>query len=263
MKDTVMADRLSFGFNGIEILKNITFALKRGEFLGIVGPNGSGKTTLIKLLLGLMPPTRGTVTLFGQDIGKFHAWSKIGYLPQNIPGFNPHFPATVAEIVALGLIAGKSFPRRKTRLDQKLIEEALELMDITAIKNKLIGELSGGQQQRVLIAKALVASPELLILDEPTTALDPESRERFFTTLKDVNRRKETTIIMITHDVGTIGRHASLMLYLDKTVVFYGSFNDFCMSKEMTDYFGEHSQHIICHRHEDVIARINSLTDPP
>ncbi len=263
MMDIVATDRLCFRFNGIEILKDITFTLKQGEFLGIVGPNGSGKTTLIKLLLGLLTPTRGRIALFGRNIGDFHEWSKIGYLPQKITGFNPHFPATVEEIVALGLLAGKSFPRRKARSDRESVDEAMDLMDITSIRNKLIGELSGGQQQRVLIAKALVSSPELLILDEPTTALDPESRERFFATLKDINRQRNATVIMITHDVGTIGQHASLMLYLDKTVVFYGGFDDFCMSKEMTDYFGEHSQHLICHRHEHVLTGIKGLYDPP
>jgi zinc transport system ATP-binding protein len=262
MKVAVATDRLWFGLNGTEILKDITFVLKRGEFLGMVGPNGSGKTTLIKLLLGLMAPTRGSIALFGQDIGDFHDWPKIGYLPQKITGFNPHFPATVEEIVALGLLAAKSFPRRIAKSDRKPVEEAMDLMDIKAIKNKLIGELSGGQQQRVLIAKALVSSPELLILDEPTAALDPETRERFFATLKDVNRQKGTTVIMITHDIGTIGQHASLMLYLDKTVIFYGGFDDFCISKDMTDYFGEHSQHLICHRHENVITRIKGLDDP-
>ena len=178
MKNIVATDRLCFSFNGTEILKDITFALKRGEFLGIVGPNGSGKTTLIKLLLGLMAPTRGSIALFGRNIGDFHEWSRIGYLPQRITGLNPHFPATVEEIVALGLIAGKPFPRRRSRTDRKPVEEAMDLMDIKVIRNKLIGELSGGQQQRALIAKALVASPELIILDEPTTAIDPETRER-------------------------------------------------------------------------------------
>lgn len=262
MNDIVATDRLCFGFNGTETLKDITFTLKRGEFLGIVGPNGSGKTTLIKLLLGLMTPTRGNIALFGTNIGEFREWSKIGYLPQRIAAFNPHFPATVEEVVALGLMAGKPFPRRRSRGDRKPVEEVMDLMDIMNIRNKLIGELSGGQQQRVLIAKALVASPELIILDEPTTALDPETRERFFATLKDVNTQKGATIIMITHDVGTIGRHASLMLYLDKTVVFYGGFDDFCMSKDMTNYFGEHSQHLICHRHENVIVHLKGLDDP-
>lgn len=261
MKDTVATDRLCFRFNGTDILKDITFSLARGEFLGIVGPNGSGKTTLIKVLLGLLTPTSGKVALFGQDIGNFHQWSKIGYLPQKMAGFNPHFPATVEEVVALGLLAGKSFPRRRARGDRRSVDEAIDLMDITPIRNKLIGELSGGEQQRVLIAKALVASPELLILDEPTTALDPESRERFFSILNDIKTQKGATIIMITHDTGTIGQHASLMLYIDKTAVFYGGFDEFCTSKDMTDYFGEHSQHLICHRHEHALTRVKGLDD--
>jgi zinc transport system ATP-binding protein len=250
MTDVLRTENLSFRFNGVEILSDITFTLEKGEFLGIVGPNGSGKTTLIRLLLGLLKPTLGTVTLFGRNTDAFSQWRKIGYLPQKIAAFNPHFPATVEEVVALGLLGGKSFPRRVARSDRGPIDEAMALLDITSIRNKLIGELSGGQQQRVLIAKALVAAPELLILDEPTTALDPEGRERFFTTLKDLNRHKAVTIIMITHDIGTIGQHASKLLYLDKNLIFFGSFDDFCLSADMTNYFGEHSQHLICHRHD-------------
>lgn len=250
MTGVVTTENLSFRFNGVEILSDITFALEKGEFLGIVGPNGSGKTTLIRLLLGLLKPTQGTVMLFGHNSDAFSQWRKIGYLPQKIAAFNPHFPATVEEIIALGLLAGKSFPRRVARTDRESIDEVMTLLDITAIRNKLIGELSGGQQQRVLIARALVAGPELLILDEPTTALDPEGRERFFTTLRDLNRRKAVTIIMITHDIGTIGQHASRLLYLDRRLIFFGGFDDFCLSTDMTDYFGEHSQHLICHRHD-------------
>lgn len=248
--DIVATDRLSFRFNSIEILSDITFALKQGEFLGIVGPNGSGKTTLIRLLLGLMQPTGGSITLFGQTVALFSEWHRVGYLPQKIAAFNPHFPATVGEVVALGLLAGKNFPRRTARSDRVFIDDALKLMDIMPIRNKLIGELSGGQLQRALIAKALVAGPELLILDEPTTALDPEGRERFFATLKDLNALKGVTIIMITHDLGTIGQHASRLLYLDKNLIFYGGFDDFCLSEDMTNYFGEYSQHLICHRHD-------------
>jgi len=250
MTDMVRTENLSFRFNSVEILSNITFTLEKGEFLGIVGPNGSGKTTLIRLLLGLLLPTGGSAALFGQSAGLFREWWKIGYLPQKIAAFNPHFPATVEEIVALGLLARKSFPRRAARGDTESIEDAMALMDITTIRNKLIGELSGGQQQRVLIAKALVAGPELLILDEPTTALDPGGRERFFATLNDLNRRRAVTVIMITHDIGTIGQHASRLLYLDKNLIFYGGFDDFCLSRDMTNYFGEHSQHLICHRHD-------------
>lgn len=248
--DVITTDRLGFHFNSIEIVSDVTFTLKRGEFLGIVGPNGSGKTTLIRLLLGLLKPTDGSVTLFGKSAALFNEWRKIGYLPQKMATFNPHFPATVREVVGMGLLARKTFPRRTSRGDRESVDAALALMDINSIKDKLIGELSGGQQQRTLIAKALVAGPELLILDEPTTALDPEGRERFFATLKNINTDRAVTIIMITHDIGTIGQHASRLLYLDKNLIFYGGFDDFCLSKDMTNYFGEHSQHLICHRHE-------------
>jgi zinc transport system ATP-binding protein len=248
--DALLVNELSFQYNSTEILSNISFRLQTGDYLGIVGPNGSGKSTLIKLTLGLLQPSKGAIEIFGINTLSFTDWHKVGYLPQRINSLNPHFPATVREIVALGLLSTKSYPRRITKKDKEAINNVLELVDILDIKNKLIGELSGGQQQRVLIARALVNEPELLILDEPTTALDPEAREKFFSTLKDLNERKKVTLIIITHDIGTIGKYASRLLYLDKQVVFYGGFDDFCASSEMSNYFGEYSQHVICHRHD-------------
>ena len=248
--DVLSVHDLFFQYNSSEILTNISFRLNVGDYLGIVGPNGSGKSTLIKLTLGLLQPSKGNIELFGNDTTDFVDWHKVGYLPQKLNSFNPHFPATVREIVALGLLSAKRFPRRITKNDENAINYALGLVDILDIKNKLIGELSGGQQQRTLIARALVNKPELLILDEPTTALDPETREKFFGTLKDLNEQKKVTLIIITHDIGTIGKYASRLLYLDKQVVFYGGFDDFCASNEMSNYFGEYSQHVICHRHD-------------
>jgi zinc transport system ATP-binding protein len=248
--DVLSVHDLFFQYNSTEILTNISFHLIVGDYLGIVGPNGSGKSTLIKLTLGLLQPSKGNSELFGNDMADFADWHKVGYLPQKLNSFNPHFPATVREIVALGLLSAKRFPRRITKNDENAINNALGLVDILDIKNKLIGELSGGQQQRALIARALVNEPELLILDEPTTALDPETREKFFGTLKDLNEQKKVTLIIITHDIGTIGKYASRLLYLDKQVVFCGGFDDFCESNEMSNYFGEYSQHVICHRHD-------------
>jgi zinc transport system ATP-binding protein len=248
--DVLATEGLTFQYNSTEILADISFRLQAGDYLGLVGPNGSGKTTLIKLILGLLQPSKGKIVLFGSNLTDFKDWRKVGYLPQKINSFNPHFPATVREIVSLGLLSAKRFPRRIKRNDDMAINNALELVDIIDIKTELIGELSGGQQQRVLIAKALVSEPELLILDEPTTALDPEAREKFFGTLKDLNENRKVTIIIITHDIGTIGKYASRLLYLDKRLIFYGGFDDFCTSSEMANYFGEYSQHVICHRHD-------------
>ncbi len=248
--EIVSVQGLSFQYNSSEILTDVSFSLTTGDYVGIVGPNGSGKTTLIKATLGFLEPSGGRVSLFGYRPADFPAWYKVGYLPQKLNTFNPHFPATVKEIVALGLLSRKGFPRRIGKPDDIVIDNALSLMDILPIKNELIGELSGGQQQRALIAKALVSEPELLILDEPTTALDPEAREKFFSTLQSLNELKKVTIVIITHDIGTIGKYASRLLYLDKRVIFYGTFDSFCLSTDMTDYFGEYSQHLICHRHD-------------
>jgi zinc transport system ATP-binding protein len=248
--EVLSAQGLSFQYNSTEILTDISFRLYTGDYLGIVGPNGSGKSTLIKLILGLLQPNKGLISLFERNVADFEDWRKVGYLPQKINAFNPHFPATVKEIVSLGLLSTKSYPRRITKSDDKVISSALELLGIHDIRNELIGELSGGQQQRALIARALVSEPELIILDEPTTALDPEVRERFFAILKDLNEKKLVTLIIITHDIGTIGKYASRLLYLDKKIIFYGGFDDFCSSSEMANYFGEYSQHVICHRHD-------------
>jgi len=251
--EIVSVTGLHFQYNATEVLTNISFQLQRGDYAGIVGPNGSGKTTLIKLLLGFYEPHKGSVLLFNTKATQFKDWFRVGYLPQRIMHFNPHFPATVKEVVALGLLSQKVFPKRIVKSDDRAIEQALSLMDIVSIKDERIGTLSGGQQQRVLLAKALVNEPELLILDEPTTALDPEVRERFFSMLQTLNKERKVTVILITHDIGTIGQYASTLLYLDKRLIFFGGFDEFCISHDMSDYFGEFAQHIICHRHDGMV----------
>ncbi len=250
MPSVIGSENLSFRYNGNEVLSDVSLDIEKGDYVGIVGPNGSGKTTFIRLVLGLLKPTKGKVAVFGENPVGFQAWHRVGYLQQKANSFNPHFPATVSEIVGLGLLAKQKFPRKVSKADQEVINEVLLLMDIADIRNTLIGELSGGQQQRVLIARAMVSGPELLILDEPTTALDPEGREKFFSTLKNLNEKRGLTIVMVTHDLGTIGQYATRLLYLDKRVVFFGGFDAFCVSHEMAQYFGEYSQHIICHRHD-------------
>jgi len=248
--DVLTVEKLFFRYNSSDVLSDISFSVKAGDYIGLVGPNGSGKTTLIKIILGLLKPFSGHVKLFGDHINAFSGWDRIGYLPQKIPALNPRFPATVREIVAMGLLSKKGFPKHITKADTATVDTILSLLDIRDLKHKPIGELSGGQQQRVLVARAIVNNPEFLILDEPTDALDPEMRDRFFLLLEELNRKKNVTIVIITHDVGNIGRYTSKMLYIDKKVVFYGSFDDFCKSDEITHIFGAFAQHIICHRHD-------------
>ncbi|PKN60296.1 MAG: ABC transporter ATP-binding protein [Deltaproteobacteria bacterium HGW-Deltaproteobacteria-11] len=242
-------ENLYFQYQAVEVLTDISFEIAAGDYVGLVGPNGSGKTTLVRAILGVARPLTGKVALFGQALDQFQDWHKVGYLPQKLGAFNPNFPATVREVASLGLIARKSFPRRLDRADQRAVDRALERLGIADIGQKLIGELSGGQQQRALIARAIVGDPELIILDEPSAALDPESREHFFAILQDLNRNSRVTMILVTHDMGTIGQYANKLLYIDRKIIFYGGFDEFCRSENMTALFGEGAQHIICHRH--------------
>ncbi len=233
----------------VPALENITVSIKQGDYVGIVGPNGSGKTTLVKIILGLLQPDSGSVKLFGKDSSSFGDWNKIGYLPQKSAGLDSRFPATAQEIIASGLprgFSGKS----------KAIDKSISLLNIDDLRHRPIGKLSGGQQQRVLLARALVRDPSVLILDEPTTALDPQTREDFYAMTADLNKKSGKTIMLISHDSGSVGKYANKLLYVDRTLVFYGDFEDFCRSEDMTHYFGQFSQHLICHRHEAGISDV-------
>jgi len=247
--ETLKTSGLSCSYNGMEVLTDISFSVAAGDYVGIVGPNGSGKSTLVRALLGLLELDAGRTELFGVPVAGFADWARIGYLPQRIRFFNPNFPGTVEEIVRLGLLAGGARLSRSSAGQNMAIDAALELLGIVPLKKRLIGGLSGGQQQRVLLARAMVNRPELLILDEPTTALDPETREQFYALLERINRSEGTTVLLVTHDTWSIGKYASRFLYVDKKIIFDGSFDDFCHSEEMTAFFGEHAQHLICHRH--------------
>jgi zinc transport system ATP-binding protein len=241
---------LSFRYGANIAVDNISLSIDEGDYIALVGHNGSGKSTLVKLILGILKPSSGNISLFGEDLQNFSDWGKIGYLPQNIGIFNPLFPATVKEIVALGLIARKHFPKKLNSNDRSDVAWALEQMGITELKDKLIGELSGGQIQRTLLARAIVNKPKLLVLDEPVSAVDSETRDEFFDYTSSLNKDKKTAIILITHDVAHSGGFANKLLIMDKHVVFYGSFSEFCSSKEMGGQFGEDFQHTICHQHK-------------
>jgi len=249
MNPILTVKNLCVGYGSIEALHDVSFTVEKGDYVALVGPNGAGKTTLVKTVLGLSGKYSGTAELFGRDRKSFHDWGRIGYLPQRVHAFDPLFPAKVREVVGLGLLSQKHFPKRFTSEDSSRIGRTLDLMGIADLGDKLVGELSGGQQQRVFLARALVSDPELIILDEPGTALDPQSRESFFEFIKKLNEDRGMAIILITHDTAQIGQYAKKMLYLDKKVVFYGSFADFCRSEEMNQYFGHFSQHLICHQH--------------
>jgi len=167
---------INIDYNNIPALKDVSFELESGAYVGLAGPNGAGKTSLVKAILGLEAISSGEIELFGQPLTSFSQWEKIAYLPQKHQ-YNQLFPASVLEVVLSGL-AG--LPRRPKKESQEKAQVLLNDLEIIGEENKLFSRLSGGQQQRVLLARALIRQPELLILDEPTTALDPQVREKFF-----------------------------------------------------------------------------------
>lgn len=249
MSPIIETKNVSVHYGQTEALKDISFAIEKGDFVGLAGPNGAGKTTLIKAILGLLPVSKGKIELFGKAKEKFNDWGKIGYLPQKKSTINALFPATVDEVVMLGLLSQKKFPKRITTSDYKRVNEILQELGISDLKKRMLSELSGGQQQKALLARALVSNPKILIFDEPSTSLDPESRESFFQILQKLNKQNDIAVILITHDTGYIGQYANKLLYIDKGMIYFGNFSDFCTSEKMNLHFGKYSQHIICHQH--------------
>jgi zinc transport system ATP-binding protein len=239
---------VEYNFGSTKVLSDISFEIKQGDFLAILGPNGSGKTTLMKLVLGLLRLSKGEIVLFGQTIKAFTQWRSLGYVPQNATHIDPFFPASVKEVVAMGLLSRKKFPRFLYKNDDALIDQALEKVDMKGFKNRRIGELSGGQQQRVFIARAVVNQPEILILDEPTTGVDASTQTHFYDMLNSLNKLHGLTIVLITHDIGAVTKYVTKVACLNQTLVFHGTHEEFCQSSEMEKFLrGE--QHLISHRH--------------
>jgi zinc transport system ATP-binding protein len=244
----VSVENISFSFGSTKVLDDISLAVTTGDFLAIIGPNGSGKSTLVKVILGIYALTTGSVALLGKDIKSFKQWDKIGYVPQKATNIDSFFPVSVREVVAMGLLSKKSFPRFLRRRDIKVIDHALEQVDLKDFKTRRIGELSGGQQQRVFIARAIVNQPSLLFLDEPTTGVDAETQERFYSMLGSLNRANKITIVLITHDLGIINKRVNKIACLNQRLVFHGTHEDFCNSEVVQELLrGEH--HLVCHRH--------------
>jgi zinc transport system ATP-binding protein len=212
----------SLSYGKQSVVTNISFQVNKGEYIALIGVNGSGKTTLIKSILGLIKPTKGHI--------HHHEQLQIGYLPQRMPLQDKFFPATIEEIVATGLLVSQHFPRWITKQNQIQIEDALTKVGMLPYKKSKIGSLSGGQQQRVMLARMLVANPNLLILDEPTTALDSAIKHDFYDLLTALNRQG-VTIIIVTHDMAKVGRYVSRIIELDNTVVFDGDFTEYCKNK--------------------------------
>jgi len=230
---------LTVDYQGVKALDNVSFTVNDNDFLGIIGPNGAGKTTLFACMLGILNNYKGEINFFGQDVKKSRKYLKeIGYVPQK-PIFEKNFPATVTEIVRLGIKNGS----------EKQVDEVLQQVWIHELGHRRIGELSGGQQQRVFIAKALIGNPKILILDEPVTGIDTQSKELFYSILRDLNKNQKITIIWSSHDLDAVNKLANKVACLNRTLFFHGVSHEFFDNEELLKQYSETSMQQHMHDH--------------
>lgn len=229
-ENIIELDGVSFAYGERSVLSNVTLRVHKGDYLGIVGGNGSGKTTLVKILLGLLQPSSGTVRLFGTPLEEFRDWSKIGYVPQKVTNFDANFPATVLEVVLMGRYGKLGLFRSTTSQDVVAAEKSLKQVGLWEYRNRLIGDLSGGQQQRAFIARALTGEPEIMVLDEPTVGVEQGVKEDFYTLLRKLNVEMNLTIVLITHDIQSMTTEAMHIACVDKTVYFHDSLDAYFKS---------------------------------
>ena len=205
---------VNVSFGKFNVLSHISFEVNQGDFLHIIGPNGSGKTTLVKLLVGLLKPSSGYIKIRNVQMG---------YLPQKL-NTKVNFPMTVREVIYSGF---KNQKLKPTKADCELIQKWLGIMEIPHLLSESMSYLSGGQQQRVFLIRALISEPELLILDEPASALDPSFREKFYLLLNDLHQKNHTTIINVTHDLTDAVKDDCHIMYVDQTIKFYGTYKEY------------------------------------
>ena len=208
----VAVREVTVAFRGAVALERVSLDIPHGEFLAILGPNGSGKTTLLKVIIGILKPTAGEAAVAG---GR-----GIGYLPQ-AGSVNGQFPVSAAEVVMMGRYARMGLGRLPGKADRRAVARALERVDAADLEALPIGRLSGGQRQRIFLARALVNQPPLLLLDEPTTAMDTEAVENLYALLQELHR-EGTTIVVVSHDVGVVSTYVERVACLNRRLVAHG-----------------------------------------
>ena len=224
---------VTLGYENKVVAKNLNFKIDQGDYLCVVGENGTGKSTLIKTLLGLIKPLNGEVIANVQ--GKNH--KGVGYLPQQTQA-QKDFPASVWEVVLSGVLNNDHRCPFYNKKDKAEAEKNMEKLNILDLKKRCYRELSGGQQQRVLLARALCATDSVLILDEPVTGLDPAASMELYETIKDLKKKENVTIIMVSHDIKNALNYATHILHLEQENDFFGTVEEYKKSNVSNMFLG-------------------------
>jgi zinc transport system ATP-binding protein len=224
MSTLVDIENLNVSISGKCILKDISLKIDSGSIIALLGPNGAGKTTLIKAILGLI-----------KYEGSIKTNAKLGYVPQN-PTFHLPFPITVRELFYINTI----------KLDHSALN-ILEMFRVNKLLDKNINRLSGGELQRLYIAQEIMKKPQLLIMDEPSSALDIEGQEVIFDIMDKIRKEEETSFLIISHDISMINKHATDMIHLNQSVHCQGKADDAMLNKELEKLYGDSFKHF--HHH--------------
>lgn len=230
----ITCKNLTLAYEGLVAVSNLTFMVEKNDYLCIIGDNGTGKTTLMRALLGLKRPGSGEIQ-FGDGLSR----NRIGYLAQQTE-VQKDFPASVWEVVLSGCLNQKGWMPFYSKSDKQRAMDALKTLEIADLKQKCYRELSGGQQQRVLLARAMGAAKMLLVLDEPTTGLDPNMTTEFFSLVQRLNREEDVAVIMVTHDTHCAAKYAKHILHLKSDGYFFGRTDDYIASEQGKKYIGGH-----------------------
>ena len=234
--DLLTLDNIGVRLGGRQVLSDVTFSLRKGEFTGVIGPNGAGKTTLLRVILGLLEPSGGQVLIDGEPVNSKNK-AAIGYVPQKLV-IDPDMPLRARDVVALGIDGhrlGFAFPSRQRR---EMIEAALADVGAARYANARVGELSGGEQQRVLIAHALISRPKLLLLDEPLANLDIRSEQEIVAVLARLAREQQIAVLLSAHDMNPLLGVMDRIVYVANGRVATGPTDEVVTSEGLTRLYG-------------------------
>ena len=204
------------GYDHEDVLEDVNLTVAPLDFVGLIGPNGGGKTTLIRVLLGLLSPTRGRVRIMGKPVaeGRRH----VGYVPQQVD-FDRDFPIRMWDVVRMGRLGERRLLQRFTAEDDEAVAEALDRVALLPLRDRPIGKLSSGQRQRVYIARALVTDPDILLLDEPTASVDPQVSTTIYELLQELN--SHVTVLLISHDMSAVSSHVKTIGCLNRRLFYH------------------------------------------
>ena len=250
--DLLRLDGIGVRLGGRQVLSDVSFTIRKGEFTGLIGPNGAGKTTLLRVILGLQEPSSGQVLIDGEPRQKSNK-SSIGYVPQKLV-IDPDMPLRARDVVSLGLDGhrlGFGFPSRRRR---DLIDKTLCDVGAEKYADARVGELSGGEQQRVLIAHALISRPKLLLLDEPLANLDLKSEQEIVAVLGKLAREHEISVLLSAHDMNPLLSVMDRIVYVANGRVATGSTDEVVTSEGLSRLYGHHVDVVRVHDRVLVVA---------